>query len=198
MKSKFQKIEIFNEYLGFTKQTALVLRSLGGNDLIKPCEERNISTSELHKLTRNDFIQLGADENLAEQLLNRLTITSRNDYEIRPGTQNKFENIINMLENSTQQLNFIGTYIAYCRLRLQMQQNNFFIEPNKVLTATSVLYIAVMETVNEVNDMEKAIQELYTLVPKNTKSKSKRLIYLSALFAGLGLVVYSTLRIQRA
>lgn len=59
MKSKFQKIEIFNDYLGFTKQTALVLRSLGGNNLIKPCEERNISTSELHKLTKNDFIQLG-------------------------------------------------------------------------------------------------------------------------------------------
>ncbi|XP_043678690.1 uncharacterized protein LOC122634133 [Vespula pensylvanica] len=198
MQSKFQKIEIFNDYLGFTKQTALVLRSLGGNNLIKPCEERNISTSELHKLTKNDFIQLGADENLAEQLLNRLKITSRNDYEIRPGMQNKFENFINMLENSKKQLNFIGIYIAYCRLRLQMQQNNFFIEPNKGLTATSALYIAVMEALNEVNDMEKAIKELYTLVPKDTKAKSKRLIYFSTLFAGLGLVVYLTLRIQKA
>lgn len=71
-----------------------------------------------------------------------------------------------MLENSKKQLNFIGIYIAYCRLRLQMQQNNFFIEPNKGLTATSALYIAVMEALNEVNDMEKAIKELYTLVPK--------------------------------
>lgn len=71
-----------------------------------------------------------------------------------------------MIENSRQQLNFIDIYIAYCRLRLQMQQDNFFIESNKLQTATSVLHIAVMETLNEVNDMEKAIQELYTLVPK--------------------------------
>lgn len=59
MKSKVQNSGIFNEYLGFTKQTALVLRSLGGDNLIRPCEEKNISTSELHILTKNDFIQLG-------------------------------------------------------------------------------------------------------------------------------------------
>lgn len=46
-------------FLGFTKQTETLLYGVGAQDLIKEFKRRNISTDALHKLTKEDFIQLG-------------------------------------------------------------------------------------------------------------------------------------------
>lgn len=45
--------------LGFNKQTEALLRGLGGYDLIKEFKRKDISTDVLHKLTKEDFMQLG-------------------------------------------------------------------------------------------------------------------------------------------
>lgn len=45
--------------IGFNKQTEALLCGVGGNNLIKEFKKRDISTDALHKLTKEDFIQLG-------------------------------------------------------------------------------------------------------------------------------------------
>lgn len=45
--------------IGFNKQTESLLCGVGGKNLIKEFKKRNISTDALHKLTKEDFIQLG-------------------------------------------------------------------------------------------------------------------------------------------
>lgn len=47
------------DFLGFTRQTETLLRGVGAHDLIQEFKRRNISTDTLHKLTKEDFIQLG-------------------------------------------------------------------------------------------------------------------------------------------
>lgn len=48
-----------DNFSGFTKQTETLLCGVGANKLIKECKKRNISTDVLHKLTKEDFVQLG-------------------------------------------------------------------------------------------------------------------------------------------
>ncbi|XP_047362971.1 uncharacterized protein LOC124954295 [Vespa velutina] len=191
-------IDPFRVNPSYTKQTELILRNVGAGSLLKECQKRNISSNELHMLTKQDFIHLGADENLAEKLLNRLKIASKNNLHIKLVMQNKFEDVIKMIENNNKQLNFIDMYINYIRLKLMKTKKNFYIEVDELLTVASVLYIGVTETLLEVDDMEKAIKELYALVPKDDKpKKTKRFIYFSALFTGLGLVICLALRIRK-
>lgn len=45
--------------LGFTKQTATLLRGLGASELIVECKKRNISTDVLQELTVQELIMLG-------------------------------------------------------------------------------------------------------------------------------------------
>jgi len=45
--------------IGFNKQTEALLCGVGGKNLIKEFKKRDISTDALHKLTKEDFIQLG-------------------------------------------------------------------------------------------------------------------------------------------
>jgi len=47
------------DLLGFTKQTETILYGVGAQNLIKEFKRRNISTDALHKLTKEDFVQLG-------------------------------------------------------------------------------------------------------------------------------------------
>lgn len=47
------------DLLGFTKQTEMLLRSVGAQHLIGEFKSRNIATNALHKLTKEDFIRLG-------------------------------------------------------------------------------------------------------------------------------------------
>lgn len=45
--------------LGFNKQTEALLCGVGGNNLIKEFKKRDISSNVLHKLRKEDFVQLG-------------------------------------------------------------------------------------------------------------------------------------------
>jgi len=47
------------DLLGFTRQTETILYGVGAQNLIKEFKRRNISTDALHKLTKEDFVQLG-------------------------------------------------------------------------------------------------------------------------------------------
>lgn len=50
---------VSTDFSGFTKQTETLLCGIGANDLIKEFKIRGISTDALHKLTKEDFMQLG-------------------------------------------------------------------------------------------------------------------------------------------
>ncbi|KAI4485751.1 hypothetical protein M0804_006240 [Polistes exclamans] len=191
-------VEKYSVNYKFNQQTALILHSLDADHLIKPCKERNISTKELHNLTVDDFIQLGANENLAKKLFHDLTIRKRNFTKEWPMMQ-KFPNIIETLNNSKKQLNLISVCVAYARLNLQEKGiNNTFINSRDLVSINSILCIGIMENLNAVNDIEKAIEESYALVSKNTAKKvKKRYISLSTLFVGLGLVLCLVSRIRK-
>lgn len=191
--------ETYTVHSKCNQQTALILHSLDADHLIKPCKERNISTKELHNLTIDDFIQLGADENLAKKLFHDLTIKKKNATKEWPMMQ-KYPNIIETLNNTEKQLNLISVCVAYVRLNLQEKGiNNTFINSRDLVSMNSILCISIMENLKAVNDIEKAIEESYVLVSKNTAKKAKkRYISLSTLFAGLGLVLCLVSRIQKS
>lgn len=47
------------DFSGFTKQTATILCGIGAKDLIREFRKKDLSTSALFKLTKEDFMQLG-------------------------------------------------------------------------------------------------------------------------------------------
>ncbi|KAI4499777.1 hypothetical protein M0802_005033 [Mischocyttarus mexicanus] len=181
----------------FNKSTAMILHTLEADHLIAPCKERNISTKELHNLTVDDFIELGADENLAKKLFRDLTIKLRNATKEKFMMQ-KYPNIIETLDNSKEQLNLISAGVAYTRIKLRDNGiDNTFLNSRELVTTNSILCISITQNLNAVNDMEKAIEELYTLVPKNTIKKGRIGNISSALLAGLGLVLCLISRIRK-
>lgn len=99
------------------------------------------------------------------------------------------KSIIKIQENSKQELDFMSAYIAYYRLRLEKEKSNFYINPNKLLTVSSLLCMTLRITVDEVNNTEEVIQELLPLVSKTNKIKSKRFSFFYAFFVGLSIAV---------
>lgn len=54
--------------------------------------------------------------------------------------------------------------MAYCRLRLVKERINIFIDPNKSLSASKVLPIAVAATLTELEEVNKNLSELDELI----------------------------------
>lgn len=52
-------MDAFVNSLEFSKQTEMLLCGIGAKNLIQEFKKLNISTSALHKLTKEDFVKLG-------------------------------------------------------------------------------------------------------------------------------------------
>ncbi|XP_015171475.1 PREDICTED: uncharacterized protein LOC107063864 [Polistes dominula] len=196
---KERTVETYHIHYKFDHQTQMILHSLNADHLIKSCKERNISTKDLHNLTVDDFIELGANENQAKELFNNLTSKKKSNVTQKWPIMRKYENIIETLNNNKKQLDLISVGVAYVRLTLEKKGiNNTFINSRDLITVNTILCTSITENLNAVKDLEKAIEECSALIPKNiTKKKEQSFISLPMLFAGLGLILCQISRIRK-
>ncbi|XP_033347806.1 synaptogyrin [Bombus vosnesenskii] len=156
---------------GFTKQTATLLRGLGASELIVECKKRNISTDVLHELTVQELIMLGTDCKKAEELKNYLNIRKRRSNIVITNVEDRIEHFLEIIKDAEQQFCLIQAFMAYCRLRLVKEKINIFIDPNKCLSASKVLPIAVAATLTELEEVNKNISELNELILRLSRNK---------------------------
>ncbi|XP_012274194.1 uncharacterized protein LOC105696354 [Orussus abietinus] len=180
--------------LGFTKQTALLLKGLGCTDLIPQFKKRNISTTELSELDEEDFITLGADRELAEKLVTQFNIKYKRGESSELIAQHRLKELIEILRNGKQELSLLQALITFARLKLLKEQTDFFIDYDEPLRASQALSMAASATLLEIKDAEHKLCELAGYLDMNNESK-RRYIYLSALISGIGVTVYIVMRV---
>lgn len=65
-----------------------------------------------------------------------------------------------ILQQGDKQLEIIQVFVKYCRMKLRKERINFFVEPDKALSASQILCIAADATLKEVNKAELKFKEL--------------------------------------
>lgn len=70
--------------LGFTRRTAALLDGLGAGEIISEFKKRSISTAALAKLTKDDFIVLGASDKLAEYMFQQFALKDKSRKPVEP------------------------------------------------------------------------------------------------------------------
>lgn len=63
-----------------------------------------------------------------------------------------------------KQLAVLQTFLIYCKFKLKEQRINFFVEPNKALSASHTLCIAADATLKEINEAELRLKELEAMI----------------------------------
>ena len=175
--------------LGFTKQTATLLRGLGAPELIVECKKRNISTDVLQELTVQELIMLGIDPKKAEELKNCLNARKRRSNVVITDVEDRIEHFLEMIKDGEQQFCLIQAFMAYCRLRLVKERINIFIDPNKCLSASKVLPIAIAAIQTELEEANKNLSELDELISRlKTKPKHTNFHHVCIAMGALGLV----------
>ncbi|TGZ38131.1 Synaptogyrin-2 [Temnothorax longispinosus] len=152
------------DLLGFTKQTETLLRGVGAHDLIKEFQRRNISTDALHKLTKEDFVQLGADKDQAENIVNALCISKKKTYSTKAKPHHRISDKVEILQLGERQLSIIQDFVKYCRMKLRKERINFFVEPDKALSASQILCLAADAALKEVDEAELKLKELEAVI----------------------------------
>lgn len=71
-----------------------------------------------------------------------------------------------MIKDGEQQFCLIQAFMAYCRLRLVKERINIFIDPNKCLSASKVLPIAIAAIQTELEEANKNLSELDELISR--------------------------------
>ncbi|XP_071869590.1 synaptogyrin [Bombus fervidus] len=161
----------YSDPFGFTKQTATLLHGLGAPELIVECKKRNISTDVLHELTVQELIMLGANPKKAEKLRNCLNVRRRRSNIVITNVEDRIEHFLDIIKQGEQQFCLIQAFIAYCRLRLVKERINIFIDPNKCLSASNVLPMAVAATLTELEEANKNVSELEELILGLSRNK---------------------------
>ncbi|KYM94890.1 Synaptogyrin-2 [Cyphomyrmex costatus] len=152
------------DFLEFTKQTEMLLCGVGAQKLIKECKRRNISTNALHRLTKEDFVQLGADANHAENIVNALCISKKKQYNVKPKSHYSILDKIEILQVGERQLSIIQDFVKYCKIKLKKERINFFVETDKALSASQILCVSAEATLKEVSEAELKLKELEAMI----------------------------------
>ncbi|KYQ56082.1 Synaptogyrin-2 [Trachymyrmex zeteki] len=152
------------DLLEFTKQTETLLCGVGAQNLVKECKRRNISTNALHRLTKEDFVQLGADADHAENIVNALCISKKKQYDVKPKSHYRVLDKVEILQIGERQLSIIQDFVKYCKMKLNKERINFFIEADKALSASQILCISAEATLNEVSEAELKLKELEAMI----------------------------------
>lgn len=74
------------------------------------------------------------------------------------------EHFLEIIKDGEQQFCLMQAFMAYCRLRLVKERINIFIDPDKCLSASKVLPIAVAATLTELEEVNKNLSELDELI----------------------------------
>ncbi|XP_025154870.1 uncharacterized protein LOC112588619 [Harpegnathos saltator] len=160
---------------GFTEQTKMLLRNIGAQSLIKECKKRKISTDELHKLTKEDFMVLGASEDFAEYIV-KIFHNTNEKFKRQKFEQNISDNI-KILQVAEKQLALFHPFIAYFRVKLEKEPNNEFVDHDKPISASEVLCITVDYILREINDAELKLKELEDFIIKPKPKPKHKPIY---------------------
>ena len=179
----------------FNKQTATLLRGLGASELIAECKKRNISTHVLHELSTQELIMLGASSEKAEEIKNALDI-KRKRSAIVTSVQDRIQHFFEIFKHGEQQLSLIQAFVAYSRLRLSKERINFFIDPNKCLSASQILPVSVNATLVEVEEAREKLYELEQLILRSkvkAKCGSAHIFYVFSI--SIGLVTFALLKV---
>ncbi|XP_076757691.1 synaptogyrin [Xylocopa sonorina] len=161
----------FYDLNGFTKQTATLLRGLGVPEIIPECKKRNISTDVLHQLSAQELIMLGADPKKAEELQNTLNVKRKRSGIVAISREDRLEHLIEIIKHGEQQFSLIQAFVAYCRLRLVKERINMFVDPNKSLSASNILPIAVNATLTEIEQTKRDLAEVEELLLRLSRNK---------------------------
>lgn len=73
-------------------------------------------------------------------------------------------NKIEILKIGQKQFDIMQAFLKYCRLKLQKQRINSFIEPDKALSASKVLILATDSILKEVNETDLKLKELEAVI----------------------------------
>ncbi|XP_066590224.1 uncharacterized protein [Prorops nasuta] len=157
--------ELFVDPLGFSNQTAMVLRGLHGESLITEAKKLNLCTDDLHHLTEDDFIVLGANAELSQSLVRELSVLQKNKNKTVT-TENK--NCSQILKAGANYLSLVNSFVTYTRCRLEKQTNNFFLDEDKCFSAAKGLVTSTDATLAELNVVQKGLKDL-----KNTIKMQK-------------------------
>lgn len=71
---------------------------------------------------------------------------------------------VEILQISETQLNLIQAFVKYCRMKLKKERINFYVEPDKALSASQILCIAANATLKEVEEAELKLKELEAVI----------------------------------
>lgn len=159
------------DLLGFTRQTEALLRGVGAENLVKECRRRNISTDALHKLTKEDFVQLGADADQAENVVKALCISKKKESSVKAKPHHRILDKVEILEIGERQLSIIQDFVKYCKMKLKKERINVFIDPDKALRASQVLCAAADAAFKEINEAELKLKELEAMIVTPSKSR---------------------------
>lgn len=69
-----------------------------------------------------------------------------------------------ILQLGERQFRIIQDYVKYCRMKLKNERINFFIEPDKALSASQILCVATDATLKEVDEAELKLKELEAVI----------------------------------
>ncbi|XP_015604884.1 uncharacterized protein LOC107272327 [Cephus cinctus] len=177
----------------FTRRTALLLRGFGAKDLLLQFKEKNICTTDLPYMTVEDLMSLGADQTLAKKFSKQVKTLIKSNNGSALASDDRHKQFIEILKNGQQHLSFIQAFVAYARLRLTRESQDFFIDLNEGVRASDALRTAAMAVVTEIEDVEYVLRDLGALV--STKEKRWKIRFtLTTLVTGVGIALFIIIR----
>lgn len=188
----------YEDPLGFTKRTASILEGLGAGDIINEFKKRNISTDALSKLTKDDFIKLGASDELADSMNQQFNLKNQYHQLIHlDDDNNSIKDLFEVLKSGREHLHLIKSFFTYAYKRVRMCPNDFIVDQNKNERASKILAQAAMATLHEVDQLEYHIAQLLLQIRKADKKKHNVRVYLLAVGGFAGLSVALLYRLKR-
>ncbi|XP_046746815.1 uncharacterized protein LOC124411624 [Diprion similis] len=182
----------YEDVLGFTNQTAVLLCGMGAKKLVPQFREMNISTEMLADLTHDDLVLLGADHELADRMLKQLSAISRRTGLTVLTPQQKLDQLLESLENNGKHLSLINAFVTYIRLRVNKEKMDSFIEINGNLRSSQALELAITATISEIRETRSALQELKSFLEDRGTSRSTTFYF--GTLGGLGLLTWLLLK----
>ncbi|XP_057326614.1 uncharacterized protein LOC130668372 [Microplitis mediator] len=180
-----------DDVFGFTQQTAMILEGFNAGDLIPEFKKRNISTSVLSELTKDDFITLGASEELADNIVKEIGPKLRKSKaplaDLFDNPSNQSEKIIEIIKNSHLQLGFLQAFMNYNRVKLSKESCDFIIDLNKNTRASQALCLVTKCAIEQINNLQLDLHQLLTSMKgaDTTKNQSHKYKFIG----GIGLSI---------
>ncbi|KAF7997211.1 hypothetical protein HCN44_005488 [Aphidius gifuensis] len=176
----------YEDPLGFTKRTASILDGLGAGEIVNEFKKRHISTDALGKLTKDDFIKLGASNELADSMYQQFNLKNQYRQLLDSNDDNRLKDLYDILKTGREHLHLISAFLTYANKRVRMSPNDFIVNQNKNERASKILAQATIATLHEIDQVEYHISQLLSQIRKADQKQRNVRAYLLTV-GGLGL-----------